>query len=146
MKFNQIADMQDTETKRKSLSFKAFTTFMEREEKNNEIFKWDTVESFTAHCKNLQELEGNWNFRKNLIKLRYLQNGQYGIIHQRMIFSIEEYIQSNAKPEINQEIIWFRYKFLEYDGFERYLRSVVFNFLPDELIDINFNQHRLNLK
>jgi hypothetical protein len=148
VKFDQIADVQETENKRKNLSFKAFTSYMEREAKTDDIFRWETVESTTGHCKNIQELENNWNFRKNLVKLRYLQNGQYGIIHQRMISTIEDYMKSSLtiKGEYNEDIIWYRYKFLDYDGFERYLRSVVYSYLPDELVDFNFNMHKLKKK
>ena len=138
--FKSIADLSDRETDTQYLSFKALAEYLlhERKIKGDIIEKW--LSDVDQHqVRNMNQLELEWNLRKNLIQLRYVQLYIYAIYHQELIESIDLYFKNKRSgDEEEAKLIWARYRILEEDSRERYFRRFVeVQYLPSVFIEIS---------
>ncbi|EAR96333.1 hypothetical protein TTHERM_00189020 (macronuclear) [Tetrahymena thermophila SB210] len=136
--YYQNCDLLDRFTNQRIMSFQKFAlTCVQgdlfskqiQDDYSNKIENYDRI-------KNIDSLERHWEDKKDVIRLRFVKNGQYKLFYRQMIKRIDDHfaLKKEQRNQLEKNTTWFVYRLLDDES-----KRIMTEQLIDQLIPEEFN-------
>ncbi|KAL4456255.1 hypothetical protein ABPG74_014216 [Tetrahymena malaccensis] len=136
--YYQNCDLLDRFTNQRIMSFQKFAlTSVQgdlfskqiQDDYSNKIDNYDRI-------KNIDSLERHWEDKKDVIRLRFVKNGQYKLFYRQMIKRIDDHfaLKKEQRNQLEKNTTWFVYRLLDDES-----KRIMTDSLIDQLIPEEFN-------
>lgn len=145
--FNNEFDFEIEGSNEKCMSFKRFAYVCQEKNILNAKNQEEFLNNNFSGLKNIFELKKELEFRRDLIKIKFIKTKTYNSYYRNMIKIVDKSVNQDNLNEKDASIIWMRFRLLDDESNNFLVNENMKEILCDSLISINdFFQKKLEQK